>query len=98
MTPDPGNSSSDRLTTPPAPPAQTCEAIVEREWSDARRGGVSWPADLRHVNFAVRSVRGSTAKAELKVKKPYGPTVEFTLRNTPNGWRIDDSDAVPEGY
>jgi hypothetical protein len=79
---------------------QTCEAIVEHEWSEARRAGgaISWPIDLRHVRFSVLSVDGSTANAQLKVDKPYGPVVEFTLRKTPSGWRIDDSDAVPGGY
>jgi hypothetical protein len=75
---------------------QTCEAIVEREWSDVE--GASWPIDLRHVSFSVVSVDGSTAKAQLKVDKPYGPVVAFTLRKTTKGWLIDDSDAVPEGY
>jgi hypothetical protein len=35
---------------------------------------------------------------QLKVDKPYGPVVGFSLRKTESGWRIDDSDAVPVGY
>jgi hypothetical protein len=78
---------------------QTCEAVVEREWTSARRSGAqSWPLDLRHARFAVVSVEGATARAQLEVVKPYGPVIGFTLRKTASGWRIDDSDAVPEGY
>jgi hypothetical protein len=79
---------------------QTCEAIVAREWSQVRRshGALTWPTDLRHVSFSVLSVRGSAAQAQLKVDKPYGPAVEFSLRKTPSGWSIDDSNGIPVGY
>jgi hypothetical protein len=74
---------------------QTCEAVIERERDDASE----WIDDLRRVRFSVVSIRGSTAHAKLKVLKPYGPVIEFSLRKTPAGWRIDDSsNGVPVGY
>jgi hypothetical protein len=30
--------------------------------------------------------------------RPYAARVEFLLVKTADGWRIDDSDAVPRGY
>lgn len=75
---------------------QTCEAVFIRE--SAQPGARWWRADLRNAQFSVSSINGATATARLKVEKPYGPVIRFTLRKTKGRWRIDDSDGVPEGY
>jgi hypothetical protein len=46
----------------------------------------------------VVSINNDTAQVRLQVPGAYGPTIEFSLRKTAHGWRIDDSDAVPTGY
>jgi hypothetical protein len=79
---------------------RTCVAMVKREWKEAHipRVNVSWPSDLRHSSFTVVRLHGAAASVRLRVRKPYGPRVHFRLRKTSEGWRIDDSDAVPQGH
>jgi hypothetical protein len=74
---------------------QTCEAILRAEWKAARE---SWKPDLEQARFRVLSIDGERAEVRLDVPEPYGPQVRFELVNGDDGWRIDDSDAVPSGY
>lgn len=79
---------------------QTCEAIVRRKYADAKRAGGDddWTSDLRRSRFEAVRVRGARATVRLRVLNPYGPRVRFSLARTAQGWRIDDSDAVPSGH
>ena len=79
---------------------QTCEQILRAE---SRRehlpdANQSWTPDLKAARFNVVSIDDDTARVRLEVPGAYGPTVEFSLRKTAQGWRIDDADAVPSGY
>jgi hypothetical protein len=58
----------------------------------------SWTPDLKAAEFEVVTLSADEAHARLKVPGAYGPTVDFSLLDTGQGWRIDDSDAVPSGY
>jgi hypothetical protein len=79
---------------------QTCEQMVRAEWKREHLPDVnpSWTPDLKAATFNVVSVNNDTAQVRLGVPGAYGPTIEFSLRKTPRGWRIDDADAVPTGY
>lgn len=79
--------------------AQTCEALVGAESRREHLPGTdqSWTPDLKAAKFNVVSIDGDSAQVRLKVPSAYGPTVDFSLRKTEDGWRIDDSDAVPSG-
>ena len=79
---------------------QTCEQIVRAESRREHLPDVdpSWTPDLKAAKFNVVSIDNKTAQVRLEVPGAYGPTVEFSLRKTAHGWRIDDSDAVPSGY
>jgi hypothetical protein len=80
---------SDRPGVP-----QTCEEMM-----GALRQEDPWSVrDLRAAEFEVRAYAGDQARVRLKVPEDYGPTVKFWLIRTRQGWRIDDSDAVPSGY
>jgi hypothetical protein len=71
---------------------QTCEAILRAE-----RKADPWSIkDARAAHFDVRSIDGG--RASVRLTAPQGATVEFALVRTAEGWRIDDSDAVPSGY
>jgi hypothetical protein len=51
------------------------------------------------VHFSVPvDNRQHTAHVRLQARRLHGLTVEFSLRKTAQGWRIEDSDAVPSGY
>jgi predicted pyridoxine 5'-phosphate oxidase superfamily flavin-nucleotide-binding protein len=78
----------------------TCEEIVRREWRDGHQpaSGSSWTRELRRARFSIVWVRGSGAKATLKLPEPYGASIKLWLRKTPTGWRVDDSNVVPVGY
>jgi hypothetical protein len=79
---------------------QTCEQIVRAESKREHLAdvGPSWTPDLKAAKFNVVSIINDTAQVRLEVPGAYGPTIEFSLRKTAHGWRIDDSDAVPTGY
>jgi hypothetical protein len=55
----------------------------------------SWAPDLRRSRAQVVSLRSGRARVRLHTP---GPAVELRLVKRPDGWRIDDSDAVPSGY
>jgi hypothetical protein len=74
---------------------QTCEAILRAESKGARE---SWKPDLEQARFRVTSIEGDRARVSLTGREPYAARVEFSLVKTADGWRIDDSDAVPSGY
>jgi hypothetical protein len=73
-------------------PPQTCEDVLRRE---AREVGIP-RRDLRLARFVIVSIKGPRATVRLTV--PDGATVSFKLRKTGAGWRIDDSDAIPDGH
>jgi hypothetical protein len=79
---------------------RTCEQMVRAQWRAEHLADVdpSWTPDLKSAEFEVVSLNGDNARVRLKVPGAYGPTVNFSLLNTAQGWRIDDSDAVPSGY
>jgi hypothetical protein len=79
---------------------QTCEQILraESKLEHLPDGDPSWTPDLKAAKFKVVSIDDDNAQVRLEVPGAYGPTVEFALRKTAHGWRIDDSDAVPSGY
>jgi hypothetical protein len=79
---------------------QTCEQIVRAESKREHLPDVnpSWTPDLKAARFNVVSINNDTARVRLEVPGAYGPTIDFSLRKTAQGWRIDDSDAVPTGY
>jgi hypothetical protein len=79
---------------------QTCEEIVRAEWKREHLPDIdqSWTPDLRAARFDVVAIDADDARVRLEVPGAYGPTVEFSLSKTAQGWRIDDSDAVPSGY
>jgi hypothetical protein len=79
---------------------QTCEQILRAESKREHLPDVdqSWTPDLKAAKFSVVSINNDNARVRLEVPGAYGPTVEFSLRKTAHGWRIDDSDAVPSGY
>jgi hypothetical protein len=79
---------------------QTCEQILRAESKLEHLADVdqSWTPDLKAAKFHVVSINNESARVRLRVPGAYGPTVEFSLRKTARGWRIDDSDAVPSGY
>lgn len=79
---------------------QTCEQIVRAESKGEHTPNVdqSWTPDLKAATFHVVSIDNDTAHVRLQVRRSPGLTVEFSLRRTTQGWRIDDSDAVPSGY
>jgi hypothetical protein len=79
---------------------QTCEQMVRAQLRAERLPdvGPSWTPDLKAAEFEVVSLSGDNARVRLRVPGAYGPTVDFSLLKTAQGWRIDDSDAVPSGY
>jgi hypothetical protein len=79
---------------------QTCEQILRAESKREHLPNVdqSWTPDLKAARFKVVSINDDTAHVRLQVPDAFGPTVEFSLRKTTQGWRSDDSDAVPSGY
>jgi hypothetical protein len=74
---------------------QTCEEIVQAESQASRE---SWAPDVEQARFRVASIDGDRATAVFEVPEEFGPRVEFALVKTADGWRIDDSDALPSGY
>jgi hypothetical protein len=70
---------------------QTCAQILHAEAGLDR----SWIRDLRGARLGGVAIDGDAARVRLLVD---GPDVQFALRRTAQGWRIDDSDAVPSGY
>jgi hypothetical protein len=74
---------------------QTCEAVLRAE---RKLGRDSWEPDVEQARFRVASIDGDRASVVLEVPEPYGPRVAFTLVKADDGWRIDDSNAVPSGY
>jgi hypothetical protein len=70
----------------------TCEATVR----EMRRLDPSSIEDLARATFSVASIDGDRATVRLRAPDA-GPDYGFTLVNTGAGWRIDDSDAVPQG-
>jgi hypothetical protein len=79
---------------------RTCEQMVRAQWRVEHLPDVdpSWTPDLKAAEFGVVSLSGDNARVRLTVPGAYGPTVDFSLLKTAQGWRIDDSDAVPSGY
>jgi hypothetical protein len=79
---------------------QTCEQILraESKREHLAEANQSWTPDLKQAKFTVVAINHDTAHVRLEVPGAYGPTVEFSLRKTAHGWRVDDSDAVPSGY
>jgi hypothetical protein len=74
---------------------QTCEQILVAE---RRADPESWRPDVEAARFSVRSLDGDRASVRLEVPED-GPTVDFSLVKTDDGWRIDDSrNGVPSGY
>jgi len=78
---------------------KTCVGIVRAEFRLEHDPDVdqSWTPDLKAASFRVTSLDRDRARVRLTVPGASGPTVEFSLRKTAHGWRIDDSDAVPSG-
>ena len=76
---------------------RTCEQLARAEFKSDHQADVdpSWTPDLRRARFQVVSL--GAGKAHVRVRTP-GPAVEVWLLETPDGWRIDDSDVVPSGY
>jgi hypothetical protein len=79
---------------------QTCEQMVRAQWRVEHLPDFepSWTRDLKVAKFEVVSLSGDNARVRLTVPGAYGPTFDFSLLKTAQGWRIDDSDAVPSGY
>jgi hypothetical protein len=73
---------------------RTCEQIFKAE---RRADPASWRPDVEEARFSVRSLDGDRASVRLEVPQD-GPTVDFSLVKTDEGWRIDDSTGVPSGY
>jgi hypothetical protein len=70
---------------------QTCEEILVAE----RRADRWSIEDAGAARFRVRSIEGD--RASVRLEAPQGAAVHFSLVRTAEGWRIDDSDAVPSG-
>jgi hypothetical protein len=78
----------------------SCEELVRSRRALARRDpDSSWPDDLREADFEVLSVSDGGAQVEMRVQDLLGTAIRWRvqLRNTPAGWRIDDSNAIPVG-
>jgi hypothetical protein len=71
---------------------QTCEEIFVA----VRRLDPSSVEDAAAGRFSVESIDGDRANVRLDASQ--GATVGFALVKTGDGWRIDDSEAVPSGY
>jgi hypothetical protein len=71
---------------------QTCEEIFVA----VRRLDPSSVEDAAGARFSVESIDGDRASVVLDAGE--GATVDFALVKTGDGWRIDDSEAVPSGY
>jgi hypothetical protein len=72
---------------------QTCEQILRAE----REEDPESVEDIERAAFRVVEIDGARASVRLDVPQD-GPSVDFSLVETGDGWRIDDSDAVPSGY
>ena len=69
----------------------TCEETVRA----ARQSDPSSVEDAEKARFAKPVIDGDRASVDLDVE-PY-VTINVVLVRTPEGWRIDDSEAVPYG-
>ena len=75
---------------------QTCEAIVTRKADEAGMPAATWDEALREAQFEVASISESAAQVSLRFPRP-AVEVRIELKMTSDGWRIDDSNAVPSG-
>jgi hypothetical protein len=71
---------------------QTCEEIFVA----VRKLDPSSVEDAAAARFSVESIDGD--RASVRLDAGGGATVDFALAKTGDGWRIDDSEAVPSGY
>lgn len=80
---------------------QTCEQIVDRELAmldNPASGQLSLRHDLRHVRVQVADVGDSSARVELVPRGGGSPSATARAVKTDAGWRIDDSNVVPNGH
>jgi hypothetical protein len=86
------------LNSPRIP--QTCEGLAARERKQAENPRIdnSWLVAARSASFRVTHLAGRTAT--VRVSSPYagGMVTTLVLKKTRDGWRIDDSPAVPNGH
>jgi hypothetical protein len=79
---------------------QTCERLATRMLAEdhklthGRDPGQGWVDALKQVRFALVSSDGSRAT----VTDAGGSGATLKLVETPAGWRIDDSNAIPSGH
>ena len=76
---------------------QTCEEIVRREAAAARLPSTTWDEALRTATFDVVTLSGREAEVALRFPTPQ-VDVRIDLTLTEDGWRIDDSSAIPSGH
>ena len=76
----------------------SCEAALAYvvEISRDPSAGVRELEDLARAEFEVTDIDGSTARVDADAGQG-GEPIEIELRKTADGWRVHDSDVVPEG-
>ena len=71
--------------------AGTCEETVQK----ARESDPSSVEDAERARLGEPSIDGDRASVDIEVDEYV--TINVSLARTPDGWRIDDSEAVPVG-
>jgi hypothetical protein len=93
----------DEGSIPPDSPRlpQTCEQIVNRElamYSNPDIHQLTPLDDLKRVRIRIVDVNDSSARVELVPPGSGSPSATAQVVKTDSGWRIDDSNVVPNGH